>query len=474
MTETLDDDQRYRAMAGRDARFDGWFIVAVRTTGIYCRPSCPALTPRRENVEFFRSAAAAVHHGYRACRRCRPDVTPGSPEWDVRGDVVGRTMTLIADGEVDRGGVTGLAAMLGYTPRHLHRLLTAELGAGPQAIALEARVRNARTLIETTDLGFGEIAFAAGFGSIRQFNDAVQSAFALTPTQLRGRRRPPDGSGWLTVTLPAREPYDSEHVRRFLAARAITGVERVDGGRHVRTMRLPHGAAVVAVTRHPSRAGLLAALKLADLRDLAPAVNRIRRLYDLDADPVAVDAALGGDPVIGPLVATRPGLRVPGTVDPYETAVRAIIGQQVSVAAARTVAGRLVSYAGPTIEAVDGLDRLFPTAEEVLTAPDEAFGMPASRRETLRRLSAAVVAGDVGLQLGTDRHELRGELLSVRGIGPWTADYVATRCGDPDGWLPTDLGVVGALRRHGLTGSAAEAWRPWRAYAMHHLWTEET
>lgn len=475
MTVTLDDDQRYLVVQSRDRRFDGWFVTAVRTTGIYCRPSCPAITPKRGNVTFFRSAAAAQHSGYRACRRCRPDVTPGSPEWNVRGDVVGRAMALIADGLVDRAGVPGLASKVGFSVRQLHRILTAELGAGPLAIAIDARARNARTLIETTDLGFSEIAYAAGFGSIRQFNDAVRATYALTPTELRGRRGDPAGTGWLTVTLPAREPYDPGQVFGFLSARAITGVEIVEQERYVRTLRLPYGPGLVDVRPALGRAGVTAALRLTDLRDLAPAVNRIRRLFDLDADPVAVTEALGGDPVLAPLVAARPGLRVPGTVDPYETAVRAIIGQQVSVAAARTVAGRLVAAVGPMVDNVDGLpNRLFPTAEEVLTAPDEAFGMPVSRRETLRRLSAAVVAGDVSLELGADREELRTTLRAVRGIGPWTADYVAMRCGDPDGWLPTDLVLASALVRLGVDPARADTWRPWRAYAMHHLWMEGT
>ncbi len=472
MTMTLDDDQRYRVVASRDARFDGWFVVAVRTTGIYCRPSCPSITPKRENVSFFRSAAAAVHGGYRACRRCRPDVTPGSPEWDVRGDIVGRAMTLIADGIVDRDGVKGLARQVGFSTRQLNRILTAELGAGPLAIALDARVRNARTLIETSDLSFTEIAFAAGFGSIRQFNDAVRMAFALTPTELRGRRRSHRGGGWLTVTLPAREPYDAVQVLRFLAERAIVGVESVAGDRYVRTLRLPHGPGLVDVQAVDGRPGLVASLRLDDLRDLAPAVNRVRRLFDLDADPVSVASVLGDDPVLAPMVARAPGLRVPGTVDPYETAVRAVIGQQVSVAAARTVASRLVTEVGSLVDPFAGVERLFPTPEQVLAAPESAFGMPASRRETLHRLSAAVVEGEVSLELGADRDRLRSELQAVRGIGPWTADYVAMRCGDPDGWLATDLGVVTALSRHGLGPSAAESWRPWRAYAMHHLWTE--
>ena len=479
MTVILDDDQRYLVVQSRDPRFDGWFVTAVRTTGIYCRPSCPAITPKRSNVAFFRSAAAAQHQGYRACRRCRPDVTPGSPEWDVRGDVVGRAMALIADGVVDRSGVPGLAQRVGYSVRQLHRILTTELGAGPLAIALDQRARNARALIETTDLGFSEIAYAAGFGSIRQFNDAVRAAYAMTPTELRGRRSSAAGTGWLTVTLPARAPYDAHQVLGFLAARAITGVEFVGVDRYLRTLRLPYGPGLVDVRPSVGRVGVTAALRLTDLRDLAPAVNRLRRLFDLDADPVAVVAALGGEPVLGPLVRARPGLRVPGSVDPYETAVRTIIGQQVSVAAARTVAGRLVAAVGQRVEdlgaeGVTDVNRLFPSAVEVLAAPDAAFGMPVSRRETLRRLSAAVVAGDVSLDLGADREELRAQLRAVWGIGPWTADYVAMRCGDPDGWLPTDLVVMSTLARLGLDPAAAERWRPWRAYAMHHLWMEGT
>jgi AraC family transcriptional regulator of adaptative response / DNA-3-methyladenine glycosylase II len=368
--------------------------------------------------------------------------------------------------------VPGLAQRVGFSTRQLNRILTAELGAGPLAIALDQRVRNARTLIETTDLGFSEIAYAAGFGSIRQFNDAIRVAFALTPTELRGRRRTPAGTGWLTVTLPAREPYSHDQVMRYLAARAITGVESVSEDRYVRTLRLPHGPGLVDIRPLDGRAGLVASLRLTDLRDLAPCVNRVRRLYDLDADPVSVAAALGDDPVLGPMVHERPGLRVPGTVDPYETAVRAIVGQQVSVAAARTVAGRLVAAAGSVVEGFEGVDRLFPSPEEVLLAPDEAFGMPVSRRETLRRLSESVVTGEVALEQGADRDTLRRQLRAVRGIGPWTADYVAMRCGDPDGWLPTDLVLKGAMVRHGLDMSAAESWRPWRAYAMHYLWTE--
>lgn len=478
MTVILDDDQRYLVVQSRDPRFDGWFVTAVRTTGIYCRPSCPAITPKRDNVTFFRSAAAAQHQGFRACRRCRPDVTPGSPEWDVRGDVVGRAMALIADGVVDRSGVPGLAHRLGYSVRQLQRILTTELGAGPLAIALDARARNARTLIETTDLGFSEIAYAAGFGSIRQFNDAVKSAYALTPTELRGRRGAPAGTGWLTVTLPARDPYDAHQVLAFLAARAVSRVESAQPERYVRTLRLPHGPGLADVQPGRERPGVTARLRLADLRDLAPAVNRLRRLFDLDADPVAVRSALGDEPVLGPLVTAQPGLRVPGAIDLYETAVRTIVGQQISVAAARTVVARLVAAAGPVVDLADeqtpALDRLFPSAAEVLAAPDEAFGMPASRRDTLRRVSEAVLAGEVNLELGADRDELRSQLRAVRGIGPWTADYVAMRSGDPDGWLPTDLVVMSALARLGLDPAVAQRWRPWRAYAMHHLWMEGT
>ncbi len=341
MTPPLDADRCYRAVSAKDQRFDGQFITAVRTTGIYCRPSCPAITPRRANVEFFRTAAAAHDHGYRACKRCRPDAAPGSPEWDVRGDVVGRTMRLLADGVVDREGVAGLARRLNYSERQLNRLVTGELGAGPLRIARAQRAQNARTLIETTSLTFTTIADAAGFGSLRQFNDTVRAVYGATPTELRRAARAPgtvpaaaDSSGAVSVELAARRPFDLTAVLAFFAARLIPGVETIDDdGIFRRALRLPAGPAVLAV--HPAAVGsgqrlaVRVDLRLSDWRDLGPAVRRVRRLLDLDTDPLAVDAELGTDGVLGALVAAAPGTRVPGSTDAFETLVRAIVGQQI-------------------------------------------------------------------------------------------------------------------------------------------------
>ncbi|MAT05909.1 MAG: AraC family transcriptional regulator [Acidimicrobiaceae bacterium] len=474
----LDPDRCYRASQSRDARFDGWFYVAVRTTGIYCRPSCPAVTPKRANVEFHRTAAAAQQLGFRACKRCRPDAAPGSPEWNVRGDVVARAMRLIGDGVVDRDGVAGLASRLGYSERHLNRLLTTELGAGPLSLARAQRAQSARTLIETTDLSMTDVAFAAGFGSVRQFNDTVREVYATSPTELRRRRGRSTGSeaNTVSVRLPARGPMAAEQLLTFLALRAIPGVEHVERGRYSRTLALPrgHGVVDVAVDLDLGGAadGVHATFRLDDWRDLAPAVGRIRRLFDLDADPVAVDGALSDDPHLARLVADLPGLRVAGSVDPYETLVRAILGQQVSVAGARTVTGRIVeAVAEPLSFTHPHLTHVFASMDRIAAAPTSAFPMPARRIATLQGVARAVVGGDVELDPGADRETIVDELCRHPGIGPWTAKYVVMRgLGDPDVFLDTDLGVRHALAALDLDPAAAERWRPWRTYAMHHLW----
>lgn len=464
----LDHDLCYSAVHSRDARFDGMFITAVRTTGIYCRPSCPATTPKRGNVTFFRTAAAAQGAGFRACKRCRPDAAPGTPEWDVRGDLVGRAMRMIADGVVDRDGVDALARRLAYSTRQLNRVLTDELGAGPLAVARAQRAQTARTLIETSTLGMTEIAFAAGFGSVRQFNDTVREVYGASPTELRaGRRREPASS--VTVRLTARGPFAVDELFAFLGARAVPGCEHFAGGVYSRALGLPHGHATVAVQRAPGTRDLQATFRLSDWRDLQPAVTRIRRLFDLDADPIAVDSALAADPALAPLVAATPGLRVPGSVDPFETLVKAVTGQQVSVAGARTVVGRIVAALGePLTVPHDHLTHVFPTPEAIAKAPREAFPMPASRAATLQSAGAAVAVGDVTFD--ADRATVNDQLRALRGIGPWTADYVVMRgLGDPDVFLPSDLGVIHAVRALGGAPDPAR-WKPWRSYALHHLW----
>ncbi|WP_092379231.1 DNA-3-methyladenine glycosylase 2 family protein [Micromonospora phaseoli] len=496
----LDFERCYRAVDSRDQRFDGWFFTGVTSTGIYCRPSCPAMTPKRQNVRFFPSSAAAQRAGLRACRRCRPDASPGSPQWDVRADVVGRAMRMIADGVVDRDGVPGLAARLGYTERHLHRMLRAELGAGPLALARAQRAQTARILIETTGLGLAEIAFAAGFGSVRQFNDTVREVYGAPPSQLRTAGRGPlvGGAGTVTLRLAYRPPLHAAALLDFLARRTLPGVDEVRDGSYRRGLRLPHGTGEATLT--PAAGHVAATLRLTDLRDLAPAVARCRRLFDLDADPVAVDQTLAADPALAPAVAAAPGVRVPRAVDGFEMAVRAIATQQVSLTSARTTLTHLLATV-PTPSDVDQEDlvaesgsarrkpldqpgsagegalRGFVTAEELLGVADAGFRMPVGRRETIRAVARAVVDGRLDLEPGGDRAETARQLTAIPGIGGWTAGYLAMRAlGDPDVFLATDLAV-----RRGATAlnlpddpktldAYATRWSPWRSYAVIHLW----
>ncbi|HWW45396.1 MAG TPA: AlkA N-terminal domain-containing protein [Acidimicrobiia bacterium] len=471
-----DPEACYRAVQSRDSRFDGWLFTGVRTTGIYCRPSCPAMTPKRGNVTFYPSAAAAQHAGYRACRRCRPDASPGSPAWDARADVVARAMRLITDGVVDRSGVTGLAARVGYSVRQLERLLVAEVGAGPLALARAQRAQQARILIETTELPFTNVAFAAGFASIRQFNDTIQRVFATTPTSLRERATPvAHGPGTIELRLPFRTPFHAEGVFGHLGATAVPGVEEWRDGAYRRTLLLDHGPAIVSLA--PAPTWVACSLRLSDLRDLASAVARCRRLLDLDADPQAVDGALAEDAALAGLVAAAPGRRVPRSVDPAEFAIRAVLGQQISTAGARTLTARIVGAVGRTIVDPDGgLTHCFPTASDLLALPDDAFPLPARRRLTVQRLAAALDEGRLTVDVGADWDQARAALADVPGIGPWTAATIAMRAlGDPDAFPAGDLGVVRAARRLGLPERAAleehsKRWRPWRAYATQYLW----
>jgi AraC family transcriptional regulator, regulatory protein of adaptative response / DNA-3-methyladenine glycosylase II len=487
---SLDPQVCYRAVQSRDRRFDGTFYTAVRTTGIYCRPSCPARTPSFANVTFHPSAASAQAAGYRACKRCLPDATPGSPEWDVAGTAAGRAMRLIADGVVDREGVDGLARRVGYTPRHLSRLLTSELGAGPLALARARRAQTARVLIETTALGFADVAFAAGFASVRQFNDTVREVYAVTPSELRRRRarghRAGAGAGTVEMRLAVRTPFAGRALHAFLVAHAVAGVESAGEDWYARTLDLPHGPGAMrldlADALDPGQTAFVhATFRLTDLRDTSAALERARRLLDADCDPVAVGEQLGADPVIGRLVSRTPGLRVAGHVDGDELAIRTVVGQQVSVAGACTVLGRLVEAHGKPVETdLPGLTHLFPRAETLAAVDPETLPMPRSRGRAIAGLAAALADGDIALDRGAARADVRARLLALPGIGPWTADYVALRAlGDPDVYLPTDIGVRRALAALGGTPDP-EAWRPWRSYALMHLWhslsldTEET
>lgn len=496
--DMLDTNACYRAVLGKDSRFDGVFYSGVTSTGIYCRPSCPAITPKRSNLTYHRTAAAAQDAGFRACKRCRPDAAPGSPEWNVRGDLVGRAMRLIADGAVDRGGVAGLASALGYSERQLTRQLVAEVGVGPLALAREQRARTARVLLETSTIAISDVAFAAGFSSIRQFNDTIKAVFAATPSQVRaaaarGSRSTASAAtaaGSITVRLAYRAPMNVRAALEFLGNRAVRGIEDYQDGTYLRSLILPHGFGVAALSMPPVPARsdareaaaanfVVCELWLDDLRDLTAAVQRCRRMLDLDSDPMAIDDHLSSDPILRPIIAASPGRRMPGCTDPNEVAFRVVIGQQVSTAGARTVAGRLVeSYGSPLPTPVGCVTHAFPTPNVFVEADPAHLAMPASRKRAIKALAVALTEESVVLSPGSDWDQVGDALLKLHGIGPWTVAAIRMRgLGDPDVFLPTDLGIRKAMALLGEESDPqsieirAQGWRPWRSYTTHHLWS---
>lgn len=471
---TTDFDERYRAISARDTRFDGQFVTAVRSTGIYCRPSCPARTPKPENVTFYPTSAAAHEAGFRACKRCLPEAAPGSPAWDLRSDVAARAMRLIASGVVEREGVSGLAVRLGYSTRHLTRLLSTELGAGPLALARAHRAHTARMLLVGTDMPISDVAFSAGFASIRQCNDTIREVFSLTPGELRARRRLPASAapGAIDLVLPYRGPFDASGIFQWMAARAVSGVEEATATSFSRHLRMAGGPAWFEVSSDASERLHLRA-RVARLGDLAPLVSTVRRIFDLDADPLAVDQALSVHPELAPLVARTPGIRVPGSADPHEMLIRAMIGQQITVVAARTALTTLADALGERTE--QGL--LFPTMTAIAERGAEVLRGPAARIRAILGAAAALADGSLRLTVGDDGIEQRAALLAMPGIGPWTADYVRMRVlGDPDILLPGDVALRAGAAAAGLPGEArpltvwAERTAPWRSYLSAHLW----
>ncbi|HNP58290.1 MAG TPA: Ada metal-binding domain-containing protein [Gordonia sp. (in: high G+C Gram-positive bacteria)] len=467
MTTTLDFERCYRALESRDARFDGQFVVTVSSTGIYCRPSCPARTPKRANVAFVPTAAAAQRQGFRACRRCVPDAVPGSPRWDHAADVAARAMRLIADGVVDRSGVTGLAAMLGYSPRQLERILTAEFGAGPLALARAQRAANARVLITRTDLAMTDIAYAAGFASVRQFNDTIRSVFDASPSQLRRTTvTRAHSDGHVSLRLPFRAPLNQQWLQWHLRAHAIPGHSTPTQ----RILELPHGPALAGIAFADDHVQLT--LHHLDLRDLGTAVSRVRRLLDLDADIEAIDVALFDGP-LGALVRAAPGVRVPGSCDPFASVVSTMVGQQISTAAARTHLARLVAELGePTPwTSEDDPVRRFPTPAAIAESGADVLRGPRRRIDAIVAIARAVADGEMELHAGVAASDLRVALLARPGIGTWTADYLTmTVAGDPDILLDTDLVVRNAAAQLGVGAAALADTAPWRSYASMHLW----
>ncbi|HEY3381173.1 MAG TPA: AlkA N-terminal domain-containing protein [Vicinamibacterales bacterium] len=476
-----------QARLARDVRFDGRFFIGVRTTGVFCRPICPAVSPAERNVDYYPTAAAAAEAGFRACLRCRPECAPGTPAWVGDSTTVGRALRLIGDGALEAGGVEKLAERLGVGDRHLRRLFVEHLGASPIAVAQTRRLLSAKRLIDETDMPLTAIAMSAGYGSIRRFNAAFLGSYGRSPRELREARtgrgvsaqsvRPRLHGGSpprYLFQLRYRPPFDWDALLGFLAPRAIPGVESVMEGSYRRTFQIGDDVGWLEVASRGVGA-LRLTIDISNPAHLLLIVTRVRRMLDLDADPMAIDGQLGRDALLGPLVKRRPGLRVPGTWDGFELGVRAIFGQQVSVAAATTLAGRLVAAFGrPLPREVPGLTHTFPSPEVLADARAAEFGVPATRGEAIGGFARAVANGELSFGGEMDPAVFRVRVRLLFGIGEWTAEYMALRAlGDPDAFPSGDLGLLKAAKRRSARELAAlaDAWRPWRAYAAMHLWT---
>ena len=475
-----DFDICYRALATRDRRFDGRLFVAITTTKIYCRPICPARTAKRENCCFFPSAAAAQAAGFRPCLRCRPEISPDAAAWRGTSNTVSRALALIAEGGFDgEAGITPLADRLGVGERQLRRLFDKHLGAPPVVVAQTRRLLFAKQLIQDTCLPMSAIAEAAGFGSVRRFNDAFRKLYSKSPSELRSHRTK---TAAVTVKLGYRPPFDWDRMIAFLAARAVEGVELVEPGRYARTIAMQ--GAYGSVTVKPGIGQLIATIRFPDVRALLGVVARLRRLFDLDADVTAIGAHLSTDRTLAPLIAQRPGLRAPGGWDGFELAVRAILGQQVSVAAARKLAGRLTALTSPVLSPdATGEERLlavFPDAASLASANISQLGMPGARLKSLKALASASNADPRLFDPRGDLEETVARLVALPGFGAWTAQYWALRMlRDGDAFPAADVALLRALEDGGVRPTAkmllsrAEAWRPWRAYAAQHLWAHD-
>jgi AraC family transcriptional regulator of adaptative response / DNA-3-methyladenine glycosylase II len=484
----LDPAACYRALRTRDARFDGRFVTAVRSTGIYCRPICPAPTPKRENCVFLPCAAAAQAAGYRPCLRCRPESAPGTPAWAGSSATVRRALRLIDEGALDRAPVAALAARLGVGERQLRRLFLRHLGTSPLAVAQTRRVLFAKHLLDETELPVTRVAFAAGFASVRRFNAALLETYGRPPSALRRRRAQPAYAvprGEIALRLAFRPPYDWEGVLGYLAARATPGVEEVAAGCWRRTLRFGSAEGVVCVERIGAEPGLRARFQLSQPAPLAAFAARLRAIFDLGADPLEIHAHLRRDPRLRSRVDARPGLRLPGAWEGFELAVRVVLGQQVSVRAATTLMGRLVERFGEPLRsaaaagAVTSLRAHFPTAAVLARADLAQIGLPRQRADCVRGLANAVAKGQLELEAPRGLEDTLAALRSVPGVGDWTAQLIALRLGEPDAFPAGDLGLrraygaaAGGAGERALR-AAAEAWRPWRGYAAMALWLGE-
>jgi AraC family transcriptional regulator, regulatory protein of adaptative response / DNA-3-methyladenine glycosylase II len=481
----LENAARIKAILSRDTRFSGRFFVGVVTTRVYCRPGCPAPLPKPKNMRFYHYAAAAEDAGFRPCRRCRPETAPGSPVWDGTSATVSRALKRIFDGD-GHESVEALSERLGLGSRHLRRLFAEHVGASPASLQRTHRVHFARRLLDETSLPIAEVAFAAGFESVRRFNDAIRATFHRAPRELRRtsrerERAPATGMAerTLTLKLPVRAPFDATSLFSFLEERALPGVEAIRGHVYSRTIERGGRAGIMTVSHDVGQDYLQLSLNFSPGRDLLDLVRRAGRIFDVDADPLAIGAVLRRDPVLAPLVAARPGLRVPGAWDPFEIAVRAILGQQISVRGARTLAGRLVAAFGRPLPggAASGLTHVFPSPAVLTTADLSGIGVPRARANAIKALALAVHTKKIELAAPRGLDDLEQRLCALPGIGPWTAQYIALRAfSEPDAFPAGDLGLRRALEAAGAPVGTAElharaaSWSPFRAYATLHLW----
>ena len=472
-----------RARLARDPRFDGLFFTGVKSTGVYCRPICPARSPRPENIVYYPTAAAAASAGLRPCLRCRPETAPGTPAWNGTSATVARAMHLIRQGVLDGGSVEELAARLGVGARHLRRLFQQHIGATPKAIADNQRLLFAKRLVVETDMSITQAALAAGYGSLRRFNAAFRKHVGRTPSQLRASRpqsRQRSGYGFsCTLKMPYRPPYDWDRMLAFFQGRGIPGVEWVGGGRYRRTIRLPATRGTIAVGPANKGHALELDVCLTDSRDLTRVVERVRRMFDLDANPQAIHQTLIQDPLLAQRIRKAPGLRLPGSWDPFETVVRAVVGQQISVKGAVTQLGRIAGLIGVPYDGESNprLTRFFPDATEMVAAELTTIGMPQKRKETLRQIAQHIISESLQLDSVGELSRFFDTMTAIPGIGDWTANYVAMRAlGEPDAFPASDLGIVKALQVGDSRPTVkqvrarADAWRPWRAYAAIYLW----
>ena len=462
-----------QARQARDVRFDGRFFVGVTTTGIYCRPICPVKLPLVRNVTFFQTAAAAAEAGFRPCLRCRPESSPGTPAWMGTSTTVKRALRLISEGALDESSIDELSDRLGITPRHLSRLFAQHLGASPLSVAQTRRLHFAKKLLDETDLNMTEIALSSGYKSVRRFNDHIKQVYGRPPSALRRRAGTPTGKGAFSLKLGYRQPFDFKSVLAFLAFRAIPGVESVTDSTYSRSIALDGRVSQLVVREHPKEPALLISVAAEDARHLFQISNRVKNLFDVNADPAEVNGVLSRDSALATLVRQQPGQRLPGCWSPFEIAVRAIVGQQVSVKGATTVMGRIAAQYGD--DSPQGL--CFPRAEALALLDTTTLSMPRKRAQAIKDMSAAVAAGDIRFDADVSTENLVEQLTAIKGIGPWTAQYISMRAlNDPDAFLDGDLVLLRVAKDYLGIGSRAELldraeqWRPWRAYAGMHLW----